>query len=275
MKIDKTKYMSITEYAKARGITTETLRHYDRIGLVKADLRDEKTGTRYYSIAISDDKMGTIEELKQLGLSLDEIKDFFVDRNAEKSIKILKKKKAELDSKFNSMESIQKVFGRRISALEKLLHQEYDVDKIWLSYRPERRIYYSDNISYNVDSRNKEAISLERILTELAPIMGGGRYVHAFSHKDLDSEMPACRVGLLLGDELEEDHIEVIPAGNFVCKYVAGHPDDTLKGTGELLEYCRKHKYEITSLIYKIFIVVMSVTDVEEENISMLQVRVK
>ena len=43
------KYFSIGEAAKAVHTTTETLRHYDRIGLVKPGKKDEWTNYRYYT----------------------------------------------------------------------------------------------------------------------------------------------------------------------------------------------------------------------------------
>ena len=43
-----TDYLSIGEAAKAVHTTSETLRHYDRIGLVKPSKKDEWTNYRYY-----------------------------------------------------------------------------------------------------------------------------------------------------------------------------------------------------------------------------------
>lgn len=51
--------LTIGEFAKLRNITTETLRHYDRIGLVKPVKVDPDTGYRYYSI-LQYEKIGTI-----------------------------------------------------------------------------------------------------------------------------------------------------------------------------------------------------------------------
>ena len=42
-------YFSISEAAKIVGLTTETLRHYDRIDLVKPCKKDQWSGYRYYS----------------------------------------------------------------------------------------------------------------------------------------------------------------------------------------------------------------------------------
>ncbi len=67
---------SITQVARLYGIHTDRLRHYDKIGLLKPDWRDPDTGVRYYSLQPDHDKLGTIVELRDLGLSLGEISDF-------------------------------------------------------------------------------------------------------------------------------------------------------------------------------------------------------
>ena len=62
------------EAAQRAGVTAETLRHYDRIGLVRP-IRIEN-GNRYYSneqILI----IGIIKRLQSIGLTLDEVKQMF------------------------------------------------------------------------------------------------------------------------------------------------------------------------------------------------------
>ncbi|MDQ7863512.1 helix-turn-helix domain-containing protein [Peribacillus frigoritolerans] len=75
---------SIGEMAKLRGVTVDTLRHYDKIGLLKPFHIDPETGYRYYSIS-QYEVLGTIKELRSIGFSLEEIKQFLTDRNVEKS----------------------------------------------------------------------------------------------------------------------------------------------------------------------------------------------
>ena len=65
--------LTITELAKLKNITSETLRHYDRIDLLKPNYVSE-SGHRYYSIR-QYEKLGTILELKKIGMSLKEIKN--------------------------------------------------------------------------------------------------------------------------------------------------------------------------------------------------------
>lgn len=61
-------------FSKINHITTKTLRHYDEIGLLKPDSVDYLTGYRYYTT----DQLPRLHQilaLKQLGLSLNEIKE--------------------------------------------------------------------------------------------------------------------------------------------------------------------------------------------------------
>lgn len=80
--------LTITELAKLKNITSETLRHYDRIGLLKPD-SISASGHRYYSIR-QYERLGTILELKKMGMSLKEIQEYFDNRNLNKSYLMLK-----------------------------------------------------------------------------------------------------------------------------------------------------------------------------------------
>lgn len=63
------KLFSVGEAAQAVGTTSETLRHYDRIGLVKPSERDPWTNYRYYT---SQDivRLHTVRALQQMDLPL-------------------------------------------------------------------------------------------------------------------------------------------------------------------------------------------------------------
>ena len=64
---------SIGDFSKINRVTPKTLRHYDRIGLLKPDRVDDWTGYRYYS-GSQLPRMRRILRLKALGLSLEEIR---------------------------------------------------------------------------------------------------------------------------------------------------------------------------------------------------------
>ncbi|MFW6208493.1 MAG: MerR family transcriptional regulator [Spirochaetota bacterium] len=65
---------SIGEFSKINRVTPKTLRHYDRIGLLKPERVDDWTGYRYYS-GQQLPQINRILKLKSLGFSLEQIRE--------------------------------------------------------------------------------------------------------------------------------------------------------------------------------------------------------
>ena len=71
--------LKIGEFAWLSQVTVETLRHYDRIGLLKPVHLDQFTGYRYYSLGQLP-RLNRILALKDLGLPLEKIAQL-LDKN--------------------------------------------------------------------------------------------------------------------------------------------------------------------------------------------------
>lgn len=87
---------SIGETAVILNLSVSTLRHYDKLGLVKPAFTDEKTGYRYYSR----DQFHYIDRIKYLqkfGFNLSEIADIMQDGKSEHLIPYLENKKRDYD----------------------------------------------------------------------------------------------------------------------------------------------------------------------------------
>ncbi|MBR2997750.1 MAG: MerR family transcriptional regulator [Bacilli bacterium] len=70
----------IGEFSTLNHITIKTLRYYDEIGLLKPSIVDKYTGYRYYSNN-QINNINNIKYYKELGLSLEEIKDLLNNNN--------------------------------------------------------------------------------------------------------------------------------------------------------------------------------------------------
>lgn len=77
MKCDD-KLFSIGEIARALGVTRRIILHYEERGLIEPDKRDDATNNRYYTIDTFT-KLRSIRSLQNLGLTLDEIRDYYND----------------------------------------------------------------------------------------------------------------------------------------------------------------------------------------------------
>lgn len=151
--------LSIGEFAKLRNITTETLRYYDRINLLKPIKVDPKTGYRYYSI-LQYEELGTIKELRQLGMSIDEIKKYFNNRNLKQSVDILKYKHDELGNKIKELQQLDKNIKEKIKHLENI-SKISNLEDIVIKKIKEREIITFDKLINNEIELSYECLQLE------------------------------------------------------------------------------------------------------------------
>ena len=97
------KYFSVGEAARAVHTTSETLRHYDRIGLVKPSRKDEWTNYRYYT---EQDivRLNTVRALQMMDLSLQEIKKVLDYDDLEKIVSFLARAEQKADEKIAALQ---------------------------------------------------------------------------------------------------------------------------------------------------------------------------
>ena len=74
--------LKIKEFSLLCQVTVKTLRHYEKIGLLKPAEVDEWTGYRYYSVSQMQ-TLNNIRRLKEIGFSLDEILDLKLGTTSE------------------------------------------------------------------------------------------------------------------------------------------------------------------------------------------------
>ena len=91
-------YFSIGDAAKQVHMTSETLRHYDRIGLVKPSRVDEHTKYRYYN-AEDIVRLNTVHALQQMDLPLQEIKRVLEYDDLEKILAFLEQAERKAEEK--------------------------------------------------------------------------------------------------------------------------------------------------------------------------------
>lgn len=105
------KFFSVGEAAKAVGMTAETLRHYDRIGLVSPCKTDEWTGYRYYSeqeLA----RLKIVRALKSLDLPLEEIGRMLASADLGETVRFLREAERSADEKIAELSEMKERIAR-------------------------------------------------------------------------------------------------------------------------------------------------------------------
>ena len=97
------KFYTIGETAALLGVSTDTLRYYDRIGLLKPARVDAESKYRYYSYT-QFHYIDRIKYLQKLGMSLNEIRRVIHTGRVDKLIRYLKAEKIRLEKELTRVQ---------------------------------------------------------------------------------------------------------------------------------------------------------------------------
>ena len=139
------KYFSVGEAANAAHTTSETLRHYDRIGLVKPSKKDEWTNYRYYT---EQDivRLNTVRALQIMDLPLQEIKKVLEYDDLEKIVDFLAHAEKKADEKIKALQYSKSKIQLAKADYEKKLQMRKNLNGSAVKDIQERAILVSDTL---------------------------------------------------------------------------------------------------------------------------------
>lgn len=205
-------YLTISEAAQLVNMTSEALRHYDRIGLVKPGKRDLLTGYRYYSkqdIVL----LHTIRALQYMNLPLKEIKQVLEYDDLETIIDFFNRAKETADKKIEELEYCKiKIQSAKIHYEEKLREQQLDKN-IFVKEIPQRVILLSDTLKE--PSVENLWNYLSNFYMQLNPPLRD-----SFAFEDSAAIYTQDEVSNLFAvciRHRDVDGLKVLPAGKYLC----------------------------------------------------------
>ena len=138
-------YFTIGEAAKAANTTSETLRHYDRIGLVRPGKKDDLTGYRYYT---DQDivRLNTVRALQIMDLSLQEIKQVLEYDDLDEIVEFLKRAERKADDKIAALQYSKAKICLAKEDYERKLRERQVLNGISVVEIPMRVIMISDTL---------------------------------------------------------------------------------------------------------------------------------
>lgn len=105
-------YFTTGEFARIFGVKKQTLFHYDQCGIFRPDVTGEN-GYRYYSFAQLE-TFAVISMLRELDVSIAEIKEHMDRRSPESLISLLQSKRQQVDSKIAWLQWSKKYIDNKI-----------------------------------------------------------------------------------------------------------------------------------------------------------------
>ena len=231
------KYFSVGEAAKAVHTTSETLRHYDRIGLVKPSKKDEWTNYRYYT---EPDivRLNTVRALQLMDLSLQEIKKVLEYDDLEKIVDFLAQAEKKADEKIAALEYSKSKIQLAKADYEKKLQGQQKFNSIFLKDYPERIILLSDTLE--VPTLDNLWNYLSHFYEKVTPALEA-----QFSFEDLAgiyTEKGLSRLFAVCIHYAEIDGLKRLPKGKYLC---ANCTEENRKNTLDELVYRAKIEYGV------------------------------
>jgi DNA-binding transcriptional MerR regulator len=220
---------SIGEIAKAVGITRKTILNYETKGLITPDKKDGMTGNRYYTIDTFT-QVRTIRVFQDLGLSLDEIHDYFTVN-------------ADLHPMINRLEKMRDELNLMIEKLKERENNQQNIIKE-IVIEPQtiyRRTYNSVSIEDKTNLLRDTALEAMRLHgTDVT------RYMYFTEHSaNTPLEISYC---VAIPPESEGEYVVKIPELKAISVFHHGAYEDIPTTRNRLIAYSEENSLKLTGV---------------------------
>lgn len=247
--MEKTKkYLSTKEFASLFGITKHTLFHYDEIGIFKPAYVNDK-GYRYYSI-YQYDTLDTILDLRSIGMSLEEIKDYLDTKSPKNLLKLYKDQDMRIEEKILNLRMIRNSLNKMKRHLTNAIEHE---GQILFEDMPDEYLILSDpgvgGSAYSFIELFREAIKKSSGIN-IEPILGTRMPYDNVMNGDITSYQE-CYTKCL---EREKRAI-IKPCGRYLIYYHKGNDSTLPMAYKKICSYIKDNNLRVDDHFYEELIV--------------------
>lgn len=265
-------YMTTGEFAKTVGVTKNTLFHYDAIGLFSPEMVLENEYRLYsiYQIEIFD----TIMLLKDLGMSLKDIKEFLNQRTPQLVREKFQELQEALDDNIRRLKNRREWIQNRLHILEEL--EECDDRKLQIREYPRRYycqrpmngaeekefILQTNHLIMEFEGKNPEMDYIIGYPMEKTLVMEG---------KDLDYK----KAILITKHRPKGFPIRRLEKGRYLCGHHIGHWQTVDECYDRMRNYMTEHQLEPDSDFIEYYVSDILMNQKEEEYVTEIAVKIK
>lgn len=241
--------LSIGRMAELTHTSVQTLRYYDKLGLLKPEFVDEDTGYRYYSIKQCA-RLDMIHHMKVLGMSLENIMAWFDSEDITSIPAMLRQQAVLIEQKRKELEQMDKAIQLSIRNYDTYMNAP-EVGSIMLQHIPARKIYCYDS-KVNIYEHPLE--TYEYILRELRdqaivnhlPMAYFCNVGSIIRREALErGQFVSTEVFLFVDEDFEmQTGVEIIPEHEYACIYCSSFFQER-EYAERLLDHVRDKGYEV------------------------------
>ncbi|WP_083938075.1 MerR family transcriptional regulator [Paenibacillus daejeonensis] len=239
--------LPISTFSKLSDVPRKTLIYYDRLGLFKPAYV-AGNGYRYYHRSQLD-TIGVIQVCKDLGMSLEDIRQHLEQRTPAGTLELLRQQEAMLRLQLARLEQTRQMVSRRADNIEQSMH--VDTTRMHVIEQPRVPLLLSRRV-HGSKAQFPEALwqdFQQRLQQEHAPLgYPNGVIVpkEDLLHRDGDGVSHMfCRM-------TTQAHEQVyMPEGFYLVSYAQANYGDTDKIYPQIFDYLDKHQYVVIGDAYE------------------------
>ncbi|MCC0640201.1 MULTISPECIES: MerR family transcriptional regulator [unclassified Clostridioides] len=243
-------YFTTGEFAKLCGVSKQTLIFYDKIGIFSPEYKD-KNNYRYYSV-YQYDTLDILQSLREIGMSLEEIKEYIKNRSPQHCVEMLKEEEKKIKEKIKKLKQISSKIQNRINTTVEGISKIYN-EEIYISNRCEEYLVLSSDLS----SINDGNFMMELIdftnYCKSKNLYQGYELGAIVSNENIKNGeyLSISSFYLKIDKKIKDKKLYIKPEGMYVCIKHIGRYEDSYKSYEKLKKYIYDNNYKIIGNSYE------------------------
>lgn len=263
-------YYKISEISKLYGIGPDSLRYYERLGILKP-----KRDTNQYRLYSLKDiyKLNLIRDLRKLDFSMAQIKDYLDNQTIDNTLNILYQEQDYLKVQLEEIKEKQKIIEERMDTLLSANHIE--TERICLKNLPARS--YVQETAYITQDEEMDFLIKNLLSKHETKIHNFGNQTigAVLSEKDLLQGIPNRYESVFFILEGKNDACDgIFPEGTYLSYYYRGSYEQNANCLRYIYDYMEKHKLTSLSKPFELFEIDNRDTMKEDEFLTEIQIPV-
>lgn len=273
--MDRKGLFSIGEVSKLFHISVSSLRHYEKVGLLRPEYTSPDTGYRYYGPE-QFEVLNTIRYLRALDMPLAEIEDFLKNKdigNIEE--KLMQQKKIVLE-KQQELKRVEQKINHRLNVLSEA--QNTTLDRVTLVQLPASRAVWVEAPLKIEDSQDMEVPirKLDQSKAEAVVFLGKVGLGISTEHLQNSEYKKYDGIFLILDDE-DIYEGETISVAEALCVRLCfrGSHAEAPGQYKKILDYIKKHQMQIVGFSREITLIDYGITNDPDKFVTEICIPVK
>ncbi|MEG1992406.1 MAG: MerR family transcriptional regulator [Acetivibrio sp.] len=270
--MDKNKYLTTGEFAKIMNVTKNTLFHYDKIGLFSPEikLQNEYRYYSFYQMEIFD----VILILKDLGMSLADIKNYIDNRSMESILELLDKEEEIILGKIKKLKK-QKIW---IQEQRKNMKELYKINLHQVSIQEIPEQYYFLEHSESTDDLDFSFKIGEMLKKYNTAGLSAGYKVGYLQYNEniANGNYLDCHdVILVMKQKADGFDYKTLQGGKYVTAYHLGHWNQIGETYEKIKAYIKSRHLHVDTRYFEISVVDKLLVEEYEDYVTQILVQIK